>query len=407
MTSPTPSKHALAGVRVLDLSRVLAGPWATQVLGDLGADVIKVEKPGAGDDTRSWGPPFLEGEHGDRGDAAYYLSANRNKRSATIDFATPEGAEIVRKLAPHCPIFVENFRPGALQKYGLDYASIAAINPAVVYCSITGFGQTGPYAARPGYDYVIQGMGGLMSLTGEPAGEPMKSAVAVADLFTGMYAATSILGALRHAERTGEGQHLDIALLDCQIAMLANLGANYLVSGETPRRVGNHHASIAPYQVLATADGHLILAVGNDAQFRAFCAAADAALLDDARFLTNEARVRNRDALTEALKAILSQRTTHDWLMRLETADVPCGPINTLDQVYADPHVVSREAVAHVVRANGQRFDITNSPIRMSVTPPDTRLAPPSLGEHTDDVLRELLGATDAELSSWRKLGAI
>jgi crotonobetainyl-CoA:carnitine CoA-transferase CaiB-like acyl-CoA transferase len=407
MTSPTPSKHALAGVRVLDLSRVLAGPWATQVLGDFGADVIKVEKPGAGDDTRSWGPPFLEGEHGDCGDAAYFLSANRNKRSATINFATPEGAAIVRKLAPHCQIFVENFRPGALQKYGLDYASIAAINPAVVYCSITGFGQAGPYAARPGYDYVIQGMGGLMSLTGEPAGEPMKSAVAVADLFTGMYAVTSILAALRHAERTGEGQQLDIALLDCQIALLANLGANYLVSGEIPGRMGNHHASIAPYQVLATADGHLILAVGNDAQFRAFCAAAHAPLADDVRFVTNEARVRNRDALTEALKTILSRRTTHDWLARLETADVPCGPINTLDQVYADPHVVSREAVAHVMRANGQRFDITNSPIRMSVTPPDTRLAPPSLGEHTDDLLRELLGATETELSGWRKLGAI
>jgi crotonobetainyl-CoA:carnitine CoA-transferase CaiB-like acyl-CoA transferase len=398
------TKSSLAGVRVLDLSRVLAGPWATQILGDFGADVIKVEKPGAGDDTRSWGPPFIENGEGD---AAYYLAANRNKRSVAIDFAKPEGAALLRKLAPQCQIFVENFRAGGLKKYGLDYASIAAINPAIVYCSITGFGQTGPYAKRPGYDYIIQGMGGLMSLTGEPDGEPMKSAVAVADLFTGMYAVTSILAALRHAERTGQGQHLDVSLLDCQIAMLANLGSSYLVSGEHPTRLGNQHAAIAPYQVLATADGHIILAVGNDGQFRDFCKAAGAALCDDARFTTNETRVIHRQALTDALGPIMRTRTTAEWIAALEAADVPCGPINTLDQVYADPQVVARGAVETATRPDGVAMKLAANPVRMSETPPVTRLAPPALGHDTEAVLRELLSADEAELSQLRKLGAI
>ena len=398
------TKSSLAGVRVLDLSRVLAGPWATQILGDFGADVIKVEKPGAGDDTRSWGPPFIEdGE----GDAAYYLAANRNKRSVAIDFAEPEGAALLRKLAPQCQVFVENFRAGGLKKYGLDYESIAAINPAIIYCSITGFGQTGPYAKRPGYDYIIQGMGGLMSLTGEPNGEPMKSAVAVADLFTGMYAVTSILAALRHAERTGQGQHLDVSLLDCQIAMLANLGSSYLVSGEHPTRLGNQHAAIAPYQVLATADGHIILAVGNDGQFRDFCTAAGAALCDDARFTTNETRVVHRQALTDALVPIMRARTTSEWIAALEAADVPCGPINTLDQVYADPQVVARGAVETATRPDGATMKLAANPVRMSETPPVTRLAPPALGQDTEAVLRELLSADEAELSQLRKLGAI
>ncbi|MCX7357570.1 MAG: CaiB/BaiF CoA-transferase family protein [Alphaproteobacteria bacterium] len=398
------AKASLAGVRVLDLSRVLAGPWATQILGDFGADVIKIEKPGAGDDTRGWGPPFIDNGEGD---AAYYLAANRNKRSVAIDFAHPEGAELVRKLAPHCQIFVENFRPGGLKKYGLDYASIAAINPAIVYCSITGFGQTGPYAKRPGYDYIIQGMGGLMSLTGEPSGEPMKSAVAVADLFTGMYAVTTILAALRHAERTGEGQQLDVSLLDCQIAMLANLGANYLVSGAAPQRLGNQHASIAPYQVLATKDGHIILAVGNDGQFRDFCRAANASLADDARFSTNEARVIHRQALTEALSPIMRSRTTAEWIAALEAADVPCGPINTLEQVYADPQVIAREAVETATRTDGVTVKLAANPVRMSATPPTTRLAPPSLGHDTEQALRELLGMSEAELSALRDSGAI
>ncbi len=400
MNNTSGAKAALAGVRVLDLSRVLAGPWATQILGDFGAEVIKIEKPGAGDDTRSWGPPFLC--EGGSGDAAYFLAANRNKRSVTIDFSKPEGAELVRRLAPHCQILVENFKTGGLKQYGVDYASIAAINPSIVYCSITGFGQTGPYARRPGYDYIIQGMGGLMSLTGEPAGEPMKSAVAVADLFTGMYAVTAILAALRHAERTGEGQHIDIALLDAQIAMLANLGANYLISGETPQRLGNQHASIAPYQVLATADGHIILAVGNDGQFADFCAAAGVPLADDPRFSTNQARVSNRIELTAALSTIMQTRTTSQWVTVLEEAQVPCGPINTLTQLYADPHVIARGAVERVTRADGQSINLAANPLRLSATPPTTRAAPPLLGQDTDAVLRELLNANDAELQRWR-----
>jgi crotonobetainyl-CoA:carnitine CoA-transferase CaiB-like acyl-CoA transferase len=401
------SKAALAGVRVLDLSRVLAGPWATQILGDFGAEVIKIEKPGVGDDTRGWGPPFLKHADGGEGDAAYYLAANRNKRSVTIDFAKPEGAELVRRLAPRCQILVENFKTGGLKKYGLDYAGIAAVNPAIVYCSITGFGQTGPYAKRPGYDYIIQGMGGLMSLTGEPAGEPMKSAVAVADLFTGMYAVTGILAALRHAERTGEGQHIDAALLDAQVAMLANLGANFLVSGETPQRLGNHHASIAPYQVLATADGHIILAVGNDGQFRDFCKAAGVALCDDPRFAHNAARVIHRVELTAALSAIMRARTSAQWVEMLENAEVPCGPINTLPQVYADPQVVARGAVERVTRADGDEVRLAANPLRMSGTPPATRAAPPLLGQDTDAVLRELLAAGQQDLTRWRNAGVI
>ena len=398
------TKASLAGVRVLDLSRVLAGPWATQILGDFGADIIKIEKPGAGDDTRGWGPPFLDNGEGE---AAYYLAANRTKRSLAIDFAYPEGADLGRKLAPHCQSLVENFRPGGLKKYRLDYASIAAINPSIVYCSITGFGQTGPYAKRPGYDYIIQGMGGLMSLTGEPNGEPMKSAVAVADLFTGMYAVTSVLAALRHAERTGEGQHLDVSLLDCQIAMLANLGANYLVSGQKPQRLGNQHASIAPYQVLATADGHIILAVGNDGQFHDFCRAAGVALADDPRFNTNEERVVHRQALTEALSPIMRAKTTAEWINALEAADVPCGPINTLDQVYADPQVIARGAVETATRTDGASVKLAANPVRMSATPPTTRLAPPALGHDTAQVLRELLGLSDMELSKLRDSRAI
>jgi crotonobetainyl-CoA:carnitine CoA-transferase CaiB-like acyl-CoA transferase len=402
MTEANTSPAALAGVRVLDLSRVLAGPWATQILGDLGADVIKIEMPNKGDDTRAWGPPFVHGGEGSRGDAAYYLAANRNKRSVTVDFAKPEGGEIIRRLARRCHVLVENYKTGGLARYGLDYAAIARINPAIVYCSITGFGQTGPYAQRPGYDYMIQAMGGLMSLTGEPEGEPMKVAVAVADLFTGMYATTAILAALRHAEQSGEGQHIDISLLDCQVAMLANLGASYLSSGEKPRRVGNHHAAIAPYQVLATKDGHIVLAVGNDGQFRDFCAAAGLTLADDPRFATNEARVNRRDELTAAIAPAMRTRSTSDWIALLEQAQVPCGPINTLDQVFADPHVMARGAVQRMVRADGAEVSLVASPLRMSRTPPTPRAAPPLLGQDTDAVLTELIGATAADLATWR-----
>lgn len=407
MTETTLPSAALAGVRVLDLSRVLAGPWATQVLGDLGADVIKVEKPGAGDDTRSWGPPFLPATDREHGDAAYFLAANRNKRSVTIDFAKPAGAELVRQLAPHCQILVENFKTGSLAKYGLDYARIAAINPSIVYCSITGFGHSGPYAQRPGYDYIVQGMGGLMSVTGEPDGEPMKSAVAVADLFTGMYAVTAILAALRHAERTGEGQHIDAALLDCQIAMLANLASGYLASGEQPQRLGNQHASIAPYQVLATKDGHIILAIGNDRQFRAFCNAAGAELAGDPRFADNDDRVAHRAELTAALSGIMRMRTTGEWIAALEAAHVPCGPINTLPQVFDDPHVRSRGAVESARRADGETIRLVASPLRLSATPPTTRAAPPLLGQDTERALTELLGVSAAELGRLRDAGVI
>lgn len=401
------SKSALAGVRVLDLSRVLAGPWSTQILGDLGAEVIKIEKPGVGDDTRSWGPPFVKKPDGAEGDAAYYLAANRNKRSVTIDFAKPEGAALIKRLVPQCQILVENFKTGGLKKYGLDYESVRALNPALVYCSITGFGQTGPYARRPGYDYMIQAMGGLMSLTGEPAGEPMKSAVAVADLFTGMYAVTGILAALRHAERTGEGQHIDVSLLDCQVAMLANLGSNYLVSNEPPGRLGNAHASIAPYQVFPTSDGHVVLAIGNDEQFRHFCAAAGLPLAADPRFGHNAARVTHRTELAAAIGAAISKRATAYWIEALEKASVPCGPINTLPEVFADPHVIARGAVETMTRSDGESVRLTANPIRMNATPPAPRRAPPLLGEDTDATLRELIGASASELSALRGAGVL
>jgi crotonobetainyl-CoA:carnitine CoA-transferase CaiB-like acyl-CoA transferase len=401
------SDSALAGVRVLDLSRVLAGPWATQILGDLGAEVIKIEKPGDGDDTRAWGPPFLTTPGGERGDAAYYLAANRNKRSVTIDFSKPEGAELIRKLVPQCQIVVENFKVGGLAKYGLDYASIRQLNPALVYCSVTGFGQTGPYAQRPGYDFMIQAMGGAMSLTGDPAGEPTKSALPIADLFTGMYAVTGILAALRHAERTGEGQHIDIGLLDCQIAVLGNLGSNYHLTGETPRGYGNAHASLAPYQVFPTADGHVVLAIGNDGQFRAFCAVANLPLANDARFSNNAARVAHRIDLTDAIATVMMERTTAYWLSALETAGVPCGPINTLPQVFADPHVVSRNTVEVAHRQDGERFHLTASPLRLSQTPARSDVAPPLLGQDTEATLKAFVHADDAMLSDWRARGVI
>jgi crotonobetainyl-CoA:carnitine CoA-transferase CaiB-like acyl-CoA transferase len=401
------SKSALVGIRVLDLSRVLAGPWATQILGDLGADVIKIERPGSGDDTRAWGPPFLTTPEGQRGDAAYFLAANRNKRSVAIDFAKPQGAALIKRLIPQCQILVENFKTGGLEKYGLDYESARALNPSLVYCSITGFGQSGPYARRPGYDYMIQAMGGLMSLTGEPAGEPMKSAVAVADLFTGMYAVTAILAALRHAERTGEGQHIDVSLLDAQVAMLANLGMNYLVSNETPARLGNAHASIAPYQVFPTSDGHVVLAVGTDEQFRHFCAAARLPLADDPRFTHNDARVLHRTELAAAIGAAMSEHSTAFWIETLEKANVPCGPINTLPQVFADPHVVARGVVETMTRSDGASVRLTANPIRMTATPPTPVRAPPLLGEDTEAVLRQLIGASASDIDAWRAAGVL
>jgi len=395
--------NALDGIRVLDLSRVLAGPWCTQTLADLGADVIKIERPGTGDDTRSWGPPFLKDRAGrDTHEAAYYLGTNRNKRSVTCDIARPEGQALVRELARHCHVFVENFKVGDMARYGLDYPSLQAVNPAIVYCSVTGFGQTGPYRERAGYDYAIQGMGGLMSITGERddlGGGPQKVGVAVADLFTGMYSTVGILAALRHAERTGEGQHLDMALLDVQAAMLANLGANYLVSGKVPGRAGNAHQNIVPYQVFEVApaeDGrkdHIILAVGNDGQYAKFCQVAGRPeLASDARFVRNQDRVRNRATLVPLLEQVMKTRRKADWLAALEAAKVPCGAINDIGEVFADPQVRARAMVHQWEHPLAGPLDLVASPLKLSGTPVRTELPPPLLGQHTEQVLAEVLG---------------
>ncbi|MFZ5618120.1 MAG: CaiB/BaiF CoA transferase family protein [Pseudomonadota bacterium] len=399
MTNALP-KAALQGVRVLDLSRVLAGPWASQLLGDLGAEIIKIEKPGAGDDTRGWGPPFLKDASGETTDAAYFLSANRSKKSVAIDIADPEGAGLVRRIAASSDIFLENFKVGGLKKYGLDFESLARVNPRLVYCSITGFGQTGPYAPRAGYDYMIQAMGGLMSITGQPDGapgaEPMKVGVAVADLFSGMYAASAILAALRHAERTGEGQHVDVALLDCQIAMLANQASNFLVSGKAPQRLGNAHPNIAPYQVFATRDGYVVIAVGNDGQFAAFAKTIGAAhLADDERFRTNRARVANRDLLIAAITPKMLERTTGEWLQLMEKATVPAGPINSIDAVFADPQVEARAMTAPIGREDADGARMVPHPVKYSKTPARSDGAPPRLGSHTDEVLKSFVGADE------------
>ena len=405
--------NSLEGIRVLDLSRVLAGPWCTQTLADLGADVIKIERPSAGDDTRNWGPPFLPTADGrESHESAYYLGANRNKRSVTCDIAQPEGQALVRELAEHCDVFIENFKVGDMARYGLDYASLKAINPRLVYCSLTGFGQSGPYAPRAGYDYIIQGMGGLMSVTGERDdlnGGPQKVGVAVADLFTGMYATVGILAALRHAERTGEGQHLDMALLDTQVAMLANLGANYLVSDQAPGRMGNAHQNIVPYQVFEVApraDGgkdFIILAVGNDGQYAKFCEVAGRPdLASEPRFVKNADRVRHRAELVPMLEAVMKTRAKADWLSALEAAKVPCGAINCLDEVFADPQVQARGMVTHWQHPLRADLPLVSSPIKLEKTPVRTDRPPPMLGQHTDEVLGELLGVDAARLATLR-----
>ncbi|WP_298437382.1 CaiB/BaiF CoA-transferase family protein [Ottowia sp.] len=414
--------NALDGIRILDLSRVLAGPWCTQTLADLGADVIKIERPGSGDDTRSWGPPFLVGDDGTEShEAAYYLGANRNKRSITCDIAQPEGQALIRELVARCDVFIENFKVGDMARYGLDYAALSAINPKLVYCSLTGFGQTGPYAPRAGYDYIIQGMGGLMSVTGERddlGGGPQKVGVAVADLFTGMYATVGILAALRHAERTGEGQHLDMALLDTQTAMLANLGANYLVSGKVPGRMGNAHQNIVPYQVFEVAprpDGsrdYLILAVGNDGQYAKFCEVAGRPdLAADARYVKNRDRVKHRAELVPQLEAVMKSRPKADWLAALEAAKVPCGAINALDEVFADPQVAARQMVAHWQHPLKADLQLVTSPLKLGKTPvrgpANGGTPPPLLGQHTDEVLQEVLGWDAARVASARAAGAI
>ena len=413
--------NSLDGIRVLDLSRVLAGPWCTQNLADLGADVIKIERPGSGDDTRGWGPPFLKDAQGqDSAEAAYYLGTNRNKRSVTCDISQAAGQQLIRDLVVHCDVFIENFKVGDMARYGLDYPSLSALNPRLVYCSVTGFGQTGPYRERAGYDYAVQGIGGLMSVTGERddlGGGPQKVGVAVADLFTGMYATVAILAALRHAERTGQGQHVDMALLDTQVAMLANLGSNYLVSGKVPGRAGNAHQNIVPYQVFevkppeGSAPGvrdHIILAVGNDGQFAKFCEVAGVpALAQDVRYARNADRVRHRAELVPQLETLLRSRTKADWLSALEAAKVPCGAINNLAEVFADPQVASRGMVTRWAHPLREDLSLVSSPIKMSATPVRTELPPPLLGQHTREVLADVLGYDASQLAELQTQGII
>ncbi len=392
----TQASGPLSGVRVLDLSRVLAGPWATQTLADLGAEVIKIERPGAGDDTRSWGPPFTTQTDGTPGDAAYFMAANRGKKSVALDIATPEGAEIVRRLAATCDVVVENFKTGGLAKYGLDHAALSAINPRLVYCSITGFGQDGPDAGRPGYDYLIQAMGGLMSITGQPDGtpgaEPMRVGVAVVDLFTGMTAANAILAALLHARATGEGQHIDVALFDVAASVLANQAANWFVSGESPGRMGNAHPNLAPYQPFPCTDGSIIVAVGNDGQYCALCSALGApGMGQDPRFATNAARIAHRAALNAELSALTAGFDMKGLMAALETAGVPCGPVNSIAQVFEEPQAVHRKLVVEQSRDDlSKPIRTVASPIRMSKTPVAYDRPPPALGADTDAVLRAL-----------------
>ena len=398
---------ALAGLKVLDLSRILAGPYATQLFADLGADVVKVENPDGGDDTRRWGPPFTSKADGSRGDAAYFSACNRNKRSITVDFASEAGADLLRDLAKTADIIVENFRPGGLQKYGLDYASIAAINPGIIYCSITGFGQTGPYANRPGYDFLIQGMGGLMSITGQPDGSPgagpVKVGVAVCDLFTGLFTANAALAALAYRHRTGKGQHIDCALLDSQVAMLANQSANWLNAEFCPTRMGNHHPSVVPYTVYKAADGFVIVACGNDKQFIRLTAALGVPeMADDAAFMTNEARIENRDRLDAELGKAIAAFDRETVIAMLEKAGVSCGPINDIAEVFDDPQVQARGLRVDQRRSDNSPISSTAFPAKLSETPAQYHSAPPLLGEHNDDVLRQWAGLSDEAIAALR-----
>ncbi|MCO7247187.1 CaiB/BaiF CoA-transferase family protein [Halomonas sp. Mc5H-6] len=397
----------LAGIKVLDISRVLAGPWCGQMLADMGADVIKVERPGSGDDTRHWGPPWLAGSE----ESAYYLCANRGKRSVTVDMAKPEGQALIKQMAADSDVVIENFKVGGLKKYGLDYASLKALNPGLVYCSITGFGQESPYAHRAGYDFMIQAMGGIMSLTGkpdeEPGGGPVKSGVAFTDIFTGLYAANAVLAALYQRRDTGVGCHIDMALMDVQVGVLANQALNYLTSGNVPQRLGNAHPNIVPYQAFATQDGHMIVAVGNDEQFKRFCSVLSLpALADDPRFATNGMRVQYRDQLVPVLEATLAQRPTDDWLVRFEAVGVPSGPINTLDRVFDDAHVKARGLKQTLPHSQAGQVDLVANPIRMDGQSISASTAPPYLGEHTDDVLTDI-GITPEQRQALRDAGII
>ena len=397
----------LAGIRVIDLTTVVLGPFGTQLLGDLGADVIKIEKPGSGDDTRGFAPPVMPGTK----ESAYFVGVNRNKRSVTLDIATKEGQDLALQLIAQSDILVENFKVGALAKYGLGYEQLHAKFPKLVYCSITGFGQTGPYAPRPGYDSLIQGMGGVMSLTGEPDGQPQKVGVPVADLFAGLYGCIGILAAIRHRDATGIGQQIDIGMLDTHVAWLANQGMNYLATGENPARLGNQHPNIVPYQVFPTEDGYMVLSVGNDPTFKRFCEAFDLThLLADERFATNAARVANRQFVTDTLTPVMKTHPTTWWVDRLEELKIGCGPINTLEQVFADPHVQARGVVVEMPHASlpqGGTVKVIANPVRLSETPADYRLPPPLLGQHTDEVLKQALGQDDAKLAELRSKGVI
>jgi len=404
---------ALSRIRVLDLSRVLAGPWAGQTLGDLGAEVIKVERPGVGDDTRAWGPPFVTDPQGEpTGESAYYMCANRNKQSLTIDFTRPAGQAVVRALAASSDVVIENFKAGGLAAYGLDYESLRELNPRLVYCSITGFGQDGPYAHRAGYDFLIQGMGGLMSITGQPdgapGGGPAKVGVALADILTGLYASTAILAALQAREHTGRGQHIDLALLDVQVACLANQSMNYLYGGKVPQRMGNAHPNTVPYQDFPTADGHMILAVGNDGQFARLChAAGRPQWADDERFATNAARLAHRDTLVPLLRQLTVTRSTRDWIALLEQHAVPCGPINTVADVFADPQVRARGMRIAMEHPQAGEVPLVANPIRLSDTPVRYREAPPQLGQHNLQVLGERLGMSAQAIDELKRQGVL
>ena len=401
MTTPI---GPLTGLRVLDLTRVLAGPTCTQMLGDLGAEVIKIERPEAGDDTRGFAPPFVPNTK----ESAYFVGVNRNKKSVTLDIAKPEGQAIIHKLLEHCDILVENFKVGALAKYGLGYEQLAKTHPRLIYCSITGFGQTGPYAPRPGYDALIQAMGGVMSLTGEPNGSPQKVGVPVADLFAGLYGCIGILAAVNHRNNTGQGQQIDIGMLDTHVAWLANQGMNYLATGENPPRLGNQHPNIAPYQEFPTKDGYIILAVGNDPTFERFCRAfGQEALLSDPRFATNPIRVQNRQLVTDTLTPVMKSKTTAEWIEALEALKIGCGPINTLEQVFADPHVKAREMVVEMAHGSGETVQVIANPVKLSATPPSYRSAPPVLGEHTNAVLTDVLKMSTAEIAALKEKGIL
>jgi crotonobetainyl-CoA:carnitine CoA-transferase CaiB-like acyl-CoA transferase len=412
-TQGAPRRRPLEGIRVLDLSRVLAGPWCTQNLADLGAQVIKIERPGSGDETRSWGPPYLRDEDGrDTVESAYYQCANRGKLSMAVDIGAPEGAALIRELARQCDVLVENFKVGGLKKYGLDYESLSALNPALIYCSVTGFGQTGPLAHRAGYDFLIQGMGGLMSITGEPdgapGGGPEKVGVAVTDLMAGMYATTGVLAAVIERERSGLGQHIDIALLDCQLAMLANQSMNYLCTGKAPRRLGNAHPNVVPYQTFAASDGHLILACGNDSQFRALCGAmALNELAADPRFATNSARSVNRMELLPTLEKAFRTRSRDAWISALEACGVPCGPINDVAQAFGSEQAQARGAVRRIAHPLAGTSPSVASPLRLSATPVEYDMAPPLLGEHTRTLLDGLLGLDAGRIDALCASGAV